>query len=65
MIELYRASTLGERRPIEDRGRMARMMENANLAIAAWDGDLLARIARSCTTLVQDSTYTAEEAQIG
>jgi predicted N-acetyltransferase YhbS len=46
-IELYRASTLGERRPIEDRERMRRMLEAANLVIAAWDGPLLVGIARS------------------
>jgi predicted N-acetyltransferase YhbS len=58
-IELYRASTLGERRPIEDRGRMERMMENANLVITAWDGDLLAGIARSCTDFVY-CTYLSD-----
>jgi predicted N-acetyltransferase YhbS len=46
-IELYRASTLGERRPIDDRGRMARMMANANLMVTAWDGGVLVGIARS------------------
>ena len=49
VIELYRASTLGERRPIEDRERMRLMLANANLVITAWDGDLLAGIARSVT----------------
>ncbi|MBC7172493.1 MAG: N-acetyltransferase, partial [Polyangiaceae bacterium] len=41
VIELYRASTLGERRPIEDRDRMRRMIENANLVVTAREGDLL------------------------
>lgn len=49
VIELYRASTLGERRPIEDRERMRLMLANANLVITAWDGDVLAGIARSVT----------------
>jgi predicted N-acetyltransferase YhbS len=49
VIELYRASTLGERRPIEDRERMAQMLKNANLVITAWDGELLVGIARSLT----------------
>jgi len=48
-IELYRASTLGERRPIEDRERIAQMLKNANLVITAWDGELLVGIARSLT----------------
>jgi len=47
VIELYRASTLGERRPVDDRERMKQMLQNANLVVTAWDGDLLAGIARS------------------
>ena len=49
VIELYAASTLGERRPIGDRPRMAAMLRNANLVISAWDGDLLVGISRSIT----------------
>jgi GNAT superfamily N-acetyltransferase len=48
-IELYRASTLGERRPMGDRARMAAMIKNANLLITAWGGDLLVGISRSLT----------------
>jgi predicted N-acetyltransferase YhbS len=47
VIELYRASTLGERRPIDDRERMAAMVKNANLVITAWDGSLLVGISRA------------------
>ena len=47
VIELYRASTLGERRPIDDRERMAAMLKNANLVITAWDGSLLVGISRA------------------
>ncbi len=47
VLDLYRASTLGERRPIGDRRRMAAMLRNANLVITAWDGRLLVGIARS------------------
>jgi predicted N-acetyltransferase YhbS len=47
VIDLYRASTLGQRRPIDDRGRMEQMLRNANLVITAWDGDLLVGISRS------------------
>jgi len=35
VIELYRASTLGERRPIDDRERMSAMLRNANLVATA------------------------------
>jgi GNAT superfamily N-acetyltransferase len=49
VIELYRASTLGERRPVDDRDRMGQMIGNANLVITAWDGELLVGISRSLT----------------
>src|SRR5438094_7994977 len=49
VIDLYRASTLGERRPVDDRDRMAAMIRNANLVITAWDNNLLVGIARSLT----------------
>ena len=49
VIELYVASTLGERRPVGDRERMGKMLANANLVITAWDGDVLVGIARSVT----------------
>ena len=47
MIELYRESTLGERRPVDERDRMEAMLRNANLVVTAWDGDLLVGISRS------------------
>lgn len=47
VMALYEDSTLGERRPIDDRARMSAMLANANLVITAWDGDLLVGIARS------------------
>ncbi|MCL4790361.1 MAG: GNAT family N-acetyltransferase [Verrucomicrobia bacterium] len=53
VIELYRASTLGERRPVDDRERMRLMLANANLVVTAWDGELLVGIARS----VSDFSY--------
>lgn len=49
VIELYHASTLGERRPAGDRERMARMLAEANLVVTAWDADLLVGISRSLT----------------
>jgi predicted N-acetyltransferase YhbS len=52
-IELYHASTLGERRPVQNRDTMKDMLENANLVITAWDGEMLVGIARTLT----DFTY--------
>jgi predicted N-acetyltransferase YhbS len=49
VVELYRASTLGERRPVDERERMAAMLKNANLVITAWEGEQLVGIARSIT----------------
>ena len=49
VIELYRASRLGERRPVGERDRMAAMLKNANLVITAWDGDLMVGISRALT----------------
>jgi ribosomal protein S18 acetylase RimI-like enzyme len=50
--DLYVASTLGERRPIDDRPRFEAMLRNANLTITAWDGELLVGISRSITDWV-------------
>lgn len=47
VIELFRASTLGVRRPVDDRPRMQAMLEHANLVVTAWDGLRLVGIARS------------------
>ena len=49
VIELYRASTLGERRPVDEPDRMGRMLDAANLVVSAWDGGTLVGIARSLT----------------
>ena len=53
VIELYRASTLSERRPVDEHERMGEMLRNANLVITAWDGNLLVGISRS----VSDFAY--------
>ena len=47
VIDLYHASTLGERRPVNDRRRMSEMLKQANLVVTAWDSDLLAGISRA------------------
>ena len=47
VIEVYVASTLGERRPVDDRERMGGMLREANLVITAWDGGRLVGVSRS------------------
>jgi GNAT superfamily N-acetyltransferase len=59
IIELYRASTLGERRPIDDRERMHTMLARADIVVTAWDGSLMVGIARSISDFVY-STYLAD-----
>jgi predicted N-acetyltransferase YhbS len=49
IIDLYNASTLGERRPVDDRRIMSDMLSHANLVVTAWDGALLIGIARTLT----------------
>ena len=49
VIDLYRASTLGERRPIDDGKIVADMLSNANLVVTAWDGETMVGIARTLT----------------
>jgi ribosomal protein S18 acetylase RimI-like enzyme len=49
VIELYARSTLGERRPIDDRAIMTDMLRHANLVITAWDATRLIGIARTLT----------------
>lgn len=59
LIDLYRASTLGARRPIDDRPRFAAMFANANLIVTAWDGAALVGIARSLSDFAH-YTYLAD-----
>jgi GNAT superfamily N-acetyltransferase len=54
-IDLYRRSTLGERRPIDRPDIFEGMLDHAGLTITAWDGERLVGIARSLT----DFTYVA------
>jgi predicted N-acetyltransferase YhbS len=53
VVDLYRASTLGERRPVDDLERMGAMLRGANLVVTARDGARLVGIARS----LSDFTY--------
>jgi GNAT superfamily N-acetyltransferase len=47
--ELYIASTLGERRPVDDRACFQEMIERADILVSAWEGDLLVGVARTLT----------------
>ena len=49
VIQLYHDSTLGDRRPVDDRECMFLMMKEANLIVIAWDNDLLVGISRNLT----------------
>jgi len=54
-IDLYKRSTLGERRPLDRPDIFEGMLRNANLVITAWDASRLVGIARTLT----DFTYVA------
>lgn len=47
MADMFRKS--GIKRPIDDLERIQRMIENASVTIAAWDGSKLVGIARAIT----------------
>ncbi|MGN6387254.1 MAG: GNAT family N-acetyltransferase [Verrucomicrobiota bacterium] len=63
VLEVYRDSGLGERRPIDDRERMRLMIQNANLVVSAWDGDKMVGIARSISDFVY-ITYLSDLAVV-
>ncbi len=48
-IELMASSTLGARRPVDDRECIEGMISNSNLVISAWSEGSLVGIARSIT----------------
>lgn len=54
-IDLYRRSTLGERRPVDRPDIFEGMLRNADITITAWAGERLVGIARTLT----DFTYVA------
>lgn len=54
-IDLYRRSTLGERRPVDRPDIFAAMLAHADLIVSAWDGPRLVGIARTLT----DFAYVA------
>lgn len=54
-IDLYKRSTLGDRRPIDRPDVFEGMLKNASLTITAWHGDRLVGISRTLT----DFTFAA------
>jgi predicted N-acetyltransferase YhbS len=60
-IDVYRSSTLGEHRPVDDREAMRAMFASANLVVSAWDDEKLAGVARSLSDFVF-CTYLADVA---
>jgi ribosomal protein S18 acetylase RimI-like enzyme len=54
-IDLYKKSTLGERRPIHNRATFQDMLNHANLTITAWHDSKLIGISRTLT----DFSYVA------
>lgn len=48
-IDVLKRSTLGERRPIDDRPRVDEMLKHTNLLCTAWDDGKLVGVARSLT----------------
>jgi len=54
-MDLYKRSTLGERRPVDRPDIFEGMLKNANLTVSAWHRDHLVGISRSLT----DFTYVA------
>lgn len=54
-IDLYKASTLGERRPVDRPDIFEGMLKNANLTLSAWHQGKLVGISRVLT----DFTYVA------
>jgi GNAT superfamily N-acetyltransferase len=49
VIELLRASTLAERRPVDDSAIIQQMIDHANLVVTAWDDTRLVGLARALT----------------
>ncbi|MCL6672760.1 MULTISPECIES: GNAT family N-acetyltransferase [Streptomyces] len=71
VLDLYRASGLGERRPIADRERFAAMLAHANLVLTARDDDgTLLGIVRavsdfSYVTYLSDIAVTGDRQRSG
>lgn len=63
-LEVYRRSGLGDRRPIDDRERMAAMLRNANLVVVCRNEGELVGLAR-CVSDFSYVTYLSDIAVVG
>jgi predicted N-acetyltransferase YhbS len=59
VLDVYRACSLGARRPVDDRERMREMLANADITITAWDGPLMVGISRSLSDFCY-ATYLSD-----
>lgn len=48
-ITVLKQSTLGERRPVDDRARIQRMLDNSNLIVVARDNGKIVGVSRAIT----------------
>src|SRR3954470_23258690 len=46
-IDVLKRSTLAERRPVNEPARIQKMLDNGNILITAWSGDLLVGVSRA------------------
>jgi GNAT superfamily N-acetyltransferase len=46
-IDVLKRSTLAERRPVDDRDRIEKMLQHGNIIITAWQNDLLIGVSRA------------------
>ena len=46
-IDVLKRSTLSERRPVDNRERIEKMLQHGNIMITAWQGDLLVGVSRA------------------
>ncbi|HYG20018.1 MAG TPA: GNAT family N-acetyltransferase [Ohtaekwangia sp.] len=48
-IDVLNRSTLAERRPVQSRERIAKMLQHGNVLVTAWDGERLVGVSRALT----------------
>ncbi|MDH2432891.1 GNAT family N-acetyltransferase [Pokkaliibacter sp. MBI-7] len=48
-VDVLNRSSLGERRPVDDRTTIQGMLDHADLLITAWDGETLVGVSRAVT----------------
>ncbi len=46
-IDVLKRSTLAERRPVDSRERIEKMLQHCNILVTAWDSDLLVGVSRA------------------